>query len=334
MTARRRTISTLVGLAIVLIGAVVFRLHAGPGGIGRATDPFIIELRWLMVCSAAAVGAALAVSGALLQAILRNPLASPFILGLTSGAGLGIVLATYAGYLATGAIVAMQPPVWAAVVGAFAALGLVFVLSQRRGLIDPVHLVLVGVIVSVICGAATTFIQFLLPDRGMAVYTRWVMGTISENTPWSRVALVGFVTIAGTGIAVLLGRALDSASLNDDEAASVGVRLGLLRLVCFGLAGVLTGLTVSIAGPIGFVGLICPHLVRILAGARHATLMLGSALAGAALLIIADAGVALIRLPAGRMPVGVLTALVGGPLFIFLLRRRGFSMNASRGDGT
>lgn len=334
MTARRRTISTLVGLAIVLIGAVVFRLHAGPGGLGRATDPFIIELRWLMVCSAAVVGAALAVSGALLQAILRNPLASPFILGLTSGAGLGIVLATYAGYLATGAIVAMQPPVWAAVVGAFAALGLVFVLSQRRGLIDPVHLVLVGVIVSVICGAATTFIQFLLPDRGMAVYTRWVMGTISENTPWSRVALVGFVTIAGTAIAVLLGRALDSASLNDDEAASVGVRLGRLRLVCFGLAGVLTGLTVSIAGPIGFVGLICPHLVRLLAGARHATLVLGSALAGAALLIIADAGVALIRLPAGRMPVGVLTALVGGPLFIFLLRRRGFSMNASRGDGS
>lgn len=329
MTHRARSFTTLIGLATLLVGAVLLRLCSGATGLAWSEDPFIIELRVLMVCSAASVGAALAVSGALLQAILRNPLASPFILGLTSGAGLGIVLATYAGFLATGAIVTLQPPIWAAVVGAFSALALVFVFSQRKGLIDPVHLVLVGVIISVICGAATTFVQFLLPDRGMAVYTRWVMGTISEDTPWHRVAFVGIATILATTVAAYLGRALDAASLSDDEATSVGVNIRTLRILCFIIAGILAGLTVAIAGPIGFVGLICPHLVRLLAGARHTTLIIGSALAGAALLIIADAGVNLIDLPAGRMPVGVLTALVGGPIFIIILRRRSLASGGS-----
>ncbi len=325
----RRAFFTLLSLAFLLATAVFLRLCAGTEGLSWSPDPFIMNLRWLMVASAATVGAALAVSGALLQAILRNPLASPFILGLTSGAGLGIVIATYAGYLATGAIVALHPPVWVAVLGAFAALTIVFLLSQRNALIDPVRLVLVGVIVSIICGAATTFVQFLLPDQGMAVYTRWVMGAISADTPWPRLTFVAIVTILATVVAITLGRALDSASLSDDEAASVGVRLPALRLTCFALAGILTGLTVAIAGPIGFVGLICPHLVRLLAGPRHATLIAGSAMAGAALLILADAGVSLIRLPAGRMPVGVLTALLGGPLFILLLRRKTHSFPSS-----
>lgn len=322
MKSNARSTLTLLALSILLVAAGALRMCAGPSGLHWSDDPDIVKIRLLMLISAGAVGAALAVSGALLQAVLRNPLASPFILGLTSGAGLGIVVATYIGFVTTGTIVTMSPPVWAAVTGAFGALALVFLFSQRRGLIDPVHLVLIGVIVSVICGAGTTFVQFLLPDRGMAVYTRWVMGAISENTPWSRVIFVAIATLIATMLAATLGRSLDSAALSDDEATSVGINLRTLRILCFSIAGALTGLTVAIAGPIGFVGLICPHLVRLLAGARHTTLIVGSALAGATLLVTADACVRLIHLPAGRMPVGVLTALLGGPIFILILRSR------------
>ncbi len=301
--------------------AIALRFSIGSEGFALPNRADVWSLRLTNVVAGVSVGMALGVAGALLQAILRNPLASPFLLGLTSGAGLGVVVATYITYLATGAILMSGPPVFAVLLGSFGALGLVYLLSQRRGTPEPTSLVLVGVIVSVCCAALTSFIQHLMPDQGMAVYTRWVMGAISAETGTVTLWTVAGATVAGTLWAMTLGDDLDAAALSDDEARSVGVSLGRLRAVSVLIAGLLTAGSVLLAGPIAFVGLIAPHLARRVAGPGHRWGICATALAGGALVVLADSGVAFIRTPSGRMPIGVLTAIIGGPLFIWLLRR-------------
>jgi len=308
-------------LAIILVGAVALRLATTSGGFAWPDSNLILEIRGVRIVSAVIVGASLAVAGALLQAILRNPLASPFLLGMTSGAGLGIVLATYAAYLATGQIVQYSAPVVPAMLGAGAALALVYGLGHRRGAIEPTRLILMGLIVSLLCGSVTSLFQHLLPDRGMAVYTRWVMGTITEETSWETLAIVGGVALIGIAWARALARPLDAAALGEDEAMSVGVHLHGVRLQSLIVAGVLTGATVVIAGPIGFVGLLCPHLVRLIAGHKNGVVIVGSALAGAALLVVSDIAVSLPQLSSGRIPIGILTTLIGAPVFIALAWR-------------
>jgi iron complex transport system permease protein len=316
-----RALRTLLALGLALVAALALRLLVASGDFEWPTSWAFFELRAHSAVSAATVGAALAVSGVLLQAMLRNPLASEYVLGLSAGAGLGVVVATYVAFRATGAIVSDSPPVYAPILGAAAALGLVYLLGRRAGLIDPSTLILVGVVVGIVCSALTTLVQHLLPDQGLAVYTRWLMGSISSDTPWPRVWGVATLTILGTAAATWLGPSFDAASLGDDEAQTVGLNLRRLRLIAFAIASALTGATILLAGPIGFLGLVCPHLVRRLAGPRHRALIAGSALCGGAVLLLADAGVTLLTLPTGHMPVGVLTALIGGPVFIVLLRR-------------
>jgi len=318
---RSRPAIALVGLALVLVAAGVVRLATAPGGFGWPESGVILEIRGVRIVGAIIVGASLGVAGALLQGILRNPLASPYLLGMTSGAGLGIVCATYASYLATGQIVQHRAPVAPAMIGAIGALSVVFALGHRRGALEPTRLILMGLILSLLCGATTSLIQHLLPDQGMAVYTRWVMGSISEETGWPTLGIVGGIALAGIVWACTLGRPLDAASLSDEEASSVGVRMQWLRVRAFAIAGVLTGATVVIAGPIGFVGLVCPHLVRLLAGHRTTGVLIGSALAGAALVVASDVAVSMPTLASGRIPVGVVTTLVGAPVFIALAWR-------------
>ena len=317
----RREWLVLAALTALVVAAVALRLAASPDGLAWPVDEFERNLRALRIACALTVGAALAASGVMLQALLRNPLAEPAVLGLTTGAGLGVVISIYIAYTTTGAILLYAPPALPALAGALGALAVVGALGQRRGLIDPVSLILVGVVLSLICGAGIVFVQHLLPDRGVAMATRWVTGAISDETPWSRVAIVGGATTLAISLGMLFGRAMDAASLSDDEARSVGVPLGLLRAALFIGSGALTAGAVLIAGPIGFVGLVAPHAVRRLAGPRHRSLMLSSALLGGALIVLADAGVRLIDLGAGRMPIGVLTAILGGPAFLWLLRR-------------
>lgn len=321
---RRETLVLCVLVALVGAG-VALRFAASPDGLAWPRDTLEWELRALRIACALTVGAALAASGVMLQALLRNPLAEPAVLGLTTGAGLGVVVSIYIAYTATGSIVLYAPPALPALAGALGALAVVGALGQRRGLIDPVSLILVGVVLSLICGAGIVFVQYLLPDRGVAMATRWVMGALSDETPWPRVAVVGAATVLAVGAGSYFGRAMDAASLSDDEARSVGVPLGALRAALFLISGALTAGAVLIAGPIGFVGLVAPHAVRRLAGPRHRSLMISSALLGAALIVLADAGVRLVDLGAGRMPIGVLTAILGGPAFLWLLRRERLS---------
>lgn len=313
----------IASLATLLIVAAGVRLLVTSGGFAWPESWVYFELRAHSTIAAIAIGAALSVSGVVLQSMLRNPLASEYVLGLTAGAGLGVVVATYIAFRITGEIMSYNPPAAAPVIGAAGALGLVYALGRRGGVLDPTVLILVGVIIGIVCAALTTLFQYLLPDQGLAVYTRWLMGNISGDTPWPRLWGVLALAAAGTAVAAWLGPWFDAASLGDDEAASVGVPLRRLRVFGFVLASALTGSTVLLAGPIGFIGLVCPHLVRRLSGASHRSLMVASALCGSVVLLVADAGVTAFTVSTGHLPVGVLTALIGGPLFIVMLRSRG-----------
>ncbi len=308
--------------AVLLALAAAARLLAGaePWTLALPDAPVVWELRGLRLAMGVGVGASLALAGVLLQSLLRNPLASPEILGLSAGAGLGVMAASYAAYRATGALFVYGGNVAPATLGAFAALALVYALSQRRGLLDPLTLVLTGVVVGIVAGAGTLLFQSLLPDRGQSTVI-WFLGTLNDNASWGHVLGVLGGSAAAVAAAAALGPAMDAASLSEDEARAVGVRLGALRAGQFLAAGLLTAGSVSLAGPIGFVGLVCPHAVRLIAGPGHRTLAVAAPLLGAALVVGADAGVRLVDLGGGRLPLGVLTALIGGPVFILLLRR-------------
>ncbi len=285
-------------------------------------DPAWAWVRWTALAVGATAGASLAVSGVLLQALLRNPLASPFILGISAGAGLGVMVGVFVAHRggAPASVSSLSHGAWA-LAGALSVLAVVYALAQKRGLLDPVTLVLTGVIVSSICGALIMFLQHLVPTGLMAgEITRWMMGRVDENAPPATLVVTGGLAVAGCVVAALLGRAMDAATLGADEARSVGLSLPPLRLALFTLAGALTAGAVALCGPIAFVGLIAPHAARFVLGPRHAPLVLGAALAGVALVVGADVGRQAIDLGAGRMPIGVFTALVGGPAFIWLLR--------------
>lgn len=317
----------LAGVALRLAvdaRAAAFTIDAiglSPRALGWPTDGVVWELRLVPACAAAVIGAALGVAGLLLQSMLRNPLASPYIIGVSSGAGLAIAAVTWVGFLLTGSTVPGGMPVIAPIIGATGTLGLVYWLSRRRGAIDPTALVLTGIIISLTFGAITTLFQSLLPDQGMALFTRWVMGTIRTDTTWPGIATLAGATLAGTAGAWALGPRLDAMMLSDDEARSVGVRIGAVRTTMLLLAGVLTAGAVVLAGPIGFVGLVAPHAARLLVGHTHRGLIVGTALAGAGLLVLAESLVALLRFSTGQIPVGVITALIGGPVFIVLFKR-------------
>lgn len=302
----------------------------------------IIGLRLGALASAAVAGASLGLSGLLLQVLLRNPLASPFVLGLSSGAGLGATVAAWAVGAAalagegTSGVAALAaawlPPQGAAsvvpaTVGALATLAIVLLLGSRRGVIDPVAMVLSGVVIAAICGALTLVIQQAMPPASRADAATWFLGRIPEIPDRAVLAVSAAVLAACALWALRAGRQLDLASTSDDEARSLGVRLGALRVRMYLAAGALAATSVALCGPIAFVGFIAPHLARILLGARHGPLVGASVLAGALTLVAADAARQGLDIGTGRLPIGVLTALVGGPAFILVLR-------GMRGQGT
>ncbi len=324
MGARSRQRVGLAALAALAVGAALLRLftdRALDGAVSLAwPQPEYAWVRWTALAVGATAGAALATSGVLLQALLRNPLASPFILGLSAGAGLGVMLAMYVGYAFEFSALRHGSNMLPALAGSLVVLAVVFGLSQRRGWLDPLSLVLVGVIVSTISGALIMFLHHLVPTGLHGEITRWMMGRIPEATPPQTLAVAGGLTLLGMIAAMVMGRAMDAATLSDDEAHSVGVALGRLRLVMLGLAGALTAGAVALCGPIGFVGLIAPHAARLLLGPGHTRLVLGAALVGILLVVGADIGRQAIDVGAGRMPIGIFTAIIGGPAFIWLLR--------------
>jgi iron complex transport system permease protein len=318
----------MVGLALVAAAAcmavaarlLVVRTLDGSLLIGWP-GPTLGQFRVDAVLVACSAGAALGASGAILQTLLRNPLASPFVLGVTSGAGAGVAFASLAAAMAgiaapTGAALGVP-----ALAGALAALGCVLLLSRRHGALDPVTLILGGVIVGAIASAGSTVAESLLPPERRGLLTGWLFGRIPDVPDAGALAACAAAALGLTGLGTAWGNRLDGAALCDDEARSIGIALGPMRTAMFIGCGVATAATVALCGPIAFVGLLAPHCARALVGARNRLLVPGAALAGAGLLTAADALRQWIDVGGGRLPLGAVTAVFGGLAFLVLLRR-------------
>jgi iron complex transport system permease protein len=311
-------------LATLLAGLAAARVWLGVRGAPVGVLADLQSLALARVGSGVLVGVALSVGGVFLQSLLRNPLASPDLMGLASGAGLGIMSSAYIGMLSgagiawtgTGGVMTTS----AAIFGASGALALVYVFSQRRGLLDPVTLVLVGVIVGILCSAVGMLLQHLMPDQGTAA-RRLLIGALRDDVTGRELAMIGALIGASAAVGVAMGPTMDAASFGEDEARSVGVSVGRTRAVLFVLSGVLAACAVVLAGPVGFVGLICPHVARLLSGPRHRGLIVVAGLVGAILVVSADLGSSAVPLASGRLPINVITTLIGGPVLIGLLRR-------------
>lgn len=284
----------------------------GTGDNEPTPDQRIVwSLRLPRTLVATLAGGALAVSGVLLQGIMRNPLAAPNIVGLTSGASLAATLVI----AAVGAGASAALPAWA-FAGAVLTGLLVYGLSWQPGVgVTPIRLVLAGVAITAILSAVTTLV--MITTGSAQAVTLWMAGSLGAVSWPDASASLPYVG-AGLAGAFLLARSLDLMQLGEDSAASLGTRVQWVRFGAIGLASVLAGAAVAAAGPIGFVGLIVPHITRMLIGPRHAWVIPCAALGGAALLTSADL---VARALSEQVPVGIVTALLGGPYFLLLLYR-------------
>tara|TARA_R110000737_G_scaffold2923_6_gene8678 strand:+ start:145587 stop:146573 length:987 start_codon:yes stop_codon:yes gene_type:complete len=319
----KRSLITLLALTLGFLILATIRLAAGTGGFtqlnhwGFPDNDTIMNLRIHRVWTGSIVGATLGIAGVFLQSLLRNPLAAPDLMGLSAGAGFAVTLTIFI----TGASLSVGGATIPALVGAVAVLALVYALSQRRGIIDPVTMILIGVIVSVILGAATMLVASQMPDRGFGT-SRWMMGNLRQDLTNPHLLASTIITLAVLALGLFQSTAYDAGSLPNDEAKSIGLRVGPIRTTQLLGAGLLTTISIVLAGPIGFVGLVSPHIVRVLIGPRHAGLMIGSAVVGASMVVGADVLSRVIETQAGRIPIGVLTALIGGPVFLALLLKQ------------
>lgn len=296
-----------------VVRSVLSHLGLPVEGVPRLHDAIVWDLRMPRVLTAAAVGAGLAVAGAVMQSLTRNPLADPYLLGLSSGASVGA-----AGVLLLGLAVVL--PV-AAFVGALAALLATLALARGSGgALTPARVVLAGLAVSQLAAAATAFVVFWTAkgDSYQQILS-WLMGSLAGAT-WGSVGIaVGALLVVGAVLATWAGR-LDAFAFGDQAAGALGVDPNRTRWLLLTAVALLTGALVSVSGSIGFVGLLVPHAVAPLTGASHRRLLPVAALAGAVLLVWADT-VARTVFDPRELPVGIVTALLGAPLFAWLLRR-------------
>jgi len=339
MTARRVLLG-LLPFAAFLLGAIVAGLLVGGFEIdfqqawshrhdlSNSHAGALFSLRLPRVLLAGLVGAALTLAGIVFQALLRNPLAEPFTLGISSGGAFGAVLAIKLG-LDVG-LLGFSPVMLLAFAGSLATVGLVYWLARARGSLSSALLILAGVTISFFF-AAEILLGFYLSDPfETPQMIRWMMGSLDVvfTLDFLRGSLSAVILRVGAGLAVLAGFAallliageLNQLSLGPELAAARGVKVGRIQRIGLLASSLITGVVVSLAGPIGFVGLIVPHAVRFLVGPDHRLLLPAGILAGAGFLILCDAAARSLLPPTG-LPVGILTASLGGPFFMVLLLR-------------
>ncbi len=289
-------------------------------------EAIVWNLRLPRVAFAILVGAALAASGVAMQGVFQNPLADPYLVGVASGAAFG---ATVAIFLSSSAAPAFAPALFSAraagsglvplfaFCGALLAVGLTVLLSgTARG--SRNSLILSGVVIGSMITAVTTFIQLFDADRLRAVFS-WTLGNLAL-AGWAEVLVVLPVAILGFVVLLLLAKPLDALQLGEDTAQTLGVRVVWLKIAVIIAASLMTAAAVSFAGIIGFVGLVAPHIMRRLCGAAHRPLIIASALAGSTLLLLSDLGARILIRPQ-ELPVGIVTTLLGGPFFLWLMRQ-------------
>ncbi len=279
----------------------------------------ILKIRLPRALSAIMVGAALSLAGAVLQALLRNPLADPFVLGISSGAALGAVLAILLGCGASLLGNLAIPGV--AFLGALLTIFLVYFISRVAGRVPTQTMLLAGVIVNSFFSAIIMFLISATSNEKLHGVTFWLMGNL-EFLPWQFFKPVFFYLLSGGLLIIYLAKDLNLLSLGEETAAELGVEVEKLKKFSFLLTSLITGAVVAFSGLIGFVGLIIPHLVRLLWGPDHRFLLPAVAILGGLFLLVADTLARTIMAP-NEIPVGVITALSGAPFFIYLLRKKG-----------
>jgi iron complex transport system permease protein len=286
-------------------------LTARPEDVSRATEVIVFQLRLPRVLLAAIVGGALAASGAVFQGLFRNPLADPAIIGVSSGAALGAVLVIVT--VGAGSLGAFAVPL-AAFVGAIATAFVVYRLARIGPAVQVATLLLAGIAIAAVISSFMSLVMSFSGEEIRDIYA-WLLGGLVAQG-WRPVVTLG---VAG---AWLVAHELNLISLGEERAAQLGVELDRLKRTSIAVGALLAAAAVSVAGVIGFVGLMTPHLLRLVIGSDHRRLVPASVLGGAILLILADLIARTVVAPS-ELPVGVVTALIGGPFFIYLLRREG-----------
>jgi iron complex transport system permease protein len=337
---RLRGVILSLSLTAVLVGAVLVSAVTGQLPIAASevlgsvlkwlgfsnslasTDPVVEAtlqvVRFPRIAMALAVGAALAVAGALMQAIFGNPLAEPGVVGVSAGAALGASTAIVFGISAAGGGVALL-----AFLGGLLATLLVYAVARAGGRTEVVTLLLTGIAINAFAQAGLAFVLFLADTASREQIVFWQLGSLAGSV-WSEVVIVLPVLIVGTALAFMMAGKLDLLALGERNARHLGVDVEQLRIIAIVLVALLTGVAVAFAGIIAFVGLVVPHIIRMALGPAHRGLLVASAVGGGALLAIADLMTRTL-VSGADLPIGMLTALVGGPFFFGLLyqqRRR------------
>ena len=345
---RRRTGRVLGGLVLLLVGAVVLGLGVGAVAISPGQvlailgEPVGLSLPWgyesrqALVLTAirlprvllgVGVGGGLAVSGAVMQGLFRNPLADPSLIGVSSGAALAAVVTIVLGPVLMGGWADALGPFLlpaAAFAGGVGATVLVYRLGTRNGQTSVATMLLAGIAINALAGAGTGLMTFIADDNQLRDLTFWTLGSLGGAT-WTQLAVVGPCLLGGMVAAPLLARPLNALLLGEGEAFHLGIDTERTKKQVVTLAALVVGAAVAVSGVIGFIGLVVPHLLRLAVGPDHRVLIPGSALLGGALLLGADVLARTIVAPA-ELPIGIVTALVGAPFFLWLLlhdRKRG-----------
>ncbi len=324
------TVALAVGMLISLcVGPVsisvrdVFRALFNPWASSTSDLTTIWKVRLPRIVLDGLIGMGLGTSGAALQGLFRNPLADPFLIGASSGAALGATLAIISGVGASIWGIGVLPA--SALVGAVASVLVVYQLAAVGGQTPMVSLVLAGTAVSSFLGAVVSLLMYISDDRMLVIYS-WLLGSTSAPY-WDDIAGMAPLVCLGVVLMWSQARGLDALGFGEESTTALGVNVKRLRQTVILSASMATAASVAACGIIGFVGLIAPHVARLLVGARHAVLIPASGLVGALLLLIAD-DLARVAVAPAELPLGVVTALFGAPFFLYILRTRQSSVSA------
>ncbi|WP_246842783.1 iron ABC transporter permease [Allokutzneria sp. NRRL B-24872] len=309
-------VATTIGSVSIPLGdawaVITGHLTGNTAGLDPVSDQILWQYRVPRVVLAALCGAGLSVAGVVLQALVANPLADPYVLGISSGASVGAVLVLTAGVGTLGVSSA-------AFLGAAASVAVVFALGQQRGRLVPTRLVLVGVAVGYVLSALTSYIQLRANPNELKSVMFWLLGSVA-GARWEQLGLVSAVVLITVASLMLYGRRLNALVTGEESATSLGVDVRRARVGLLLTSSLLTGTLIAVAGGVGFVGLMIPHLVRLLVGADHRRVLPLAALGGALYLVLVDLLARTVDSP-NELPLGIFTAAFGAPFFLWLLRR-------------
>ena len=347
MTIKKHSVLSSIILCILLIISIILAVGIGPVTIDffsvwkivlynisqyiglehlisieemkSSTQNIVWFLRVPRVLLGGLVGAGLTLSGICMQAFTKNPLAEPYVLGISSGASLGAVLAMFAGvWLPWGGRLTVSTGAFA---GALVSMLFVYTLARTGNTVTPIRLILVGVAVSSLFSALTNYIVYTAPnDAAVREATFWMLGGLG-SAAWSDIPLLGILIIPAFLCLMYLSRALNALLMGEHSAITLGVNVNIVRRILIIVSALLTASAVAVSGCIGFIGLVVPHMVRSIVGADHKKLIPLSVLTGALFMIWVDVGARMLH-PPTEIPIGILTAFIGAPLFLWMIKVR------------